>query len=104
GHFGGEFMLNKLSALNVQRISKRGRYADGGGLYLQISKSGSKSWLFRYSLNHRAHEMGLGSANSVSLAQAREKAAIARNQLGSNQDPLEVKSQDLKQKALERAK
>ena len=39
--------LNKLSALAVSKLRKPGYYGDGGGLWLQVAKSGSKSWIFR---------------------------------------------------------
>ena len=61
--------INKLSARFVQTTQKSGKVADGGGLYLQVSKTGSKSWIFRFMLNGCAREMGLGSLNRVSLAQ-----------------------------------
>ncbi len=65
---------NKLTALAVAKQKTPGRYADGGGLYLQISPTGSKSWLFRYTRQGKAREMGLGALAVVSLLQAREKA------------------------------
>ena len=74
-------MMNKLTAVKVQRIAGRGRYADGGGLYLQVSEWGTKAWLFRYKLDGKARQMGLGSVNTFSLAEARERARLARQQL-----------------------
>ncbi len=65
--------------------------ADGGGLYLQVSSSGAKSWLFRFMLNGRAREMGLGSLRAVSLACAREKAAHCRALLAEGTDPIEAR-------------
>jgi hypothetical protein len=50
--------INRLSALSVAKL-KRGPYADGGGLYLTVTHSGSRSWTFRFMLNARAREMGL---------------------------------------------
>lgn len=51
---------------------------DGGGLYLQVSASGSRSWLFRYRWQGRRPEIGLGSYPSISLAEARHRAGVAR--------------------------
>ena len=48
-----------------------GRYSDGHGLWLQISQSGTKAWLFRYMINGRARHMGLGPLHTVNLAEAR---------------------------------
>ena len=85
------FELNKLSALKVQSIKKLGRYGDGGGLWLQVSKSGSKAWLFRYTLGGKARQMGLGPAHTVSLAMARQKAEVARRLVQEGTDPIDEK-------------
>ena len=39
--------VNRLSAVKVASIKNPGFYADGGGLYLQVTDSGSRSWVFR---------------------------------------------------------
>jgi hypothetical protein len=53
--------LNRLSAVAVNTgISRRGMHHDGGGLYLQVSAGGAKSWIFRFMLDGRPREMGLG--------------------------------------------
>jgi integrase len=67
--------VNRLSAVLVSKVTARGYYCDGAGLYLQVSPSGSKSWIFRYRLDGRQREMGLGPLNAMTLAQAREAAA-----------------------------
>jgi integrase len=85
-------MINRLTALKVRELSKRGRYADGGGLYLQVSEWGTKAWLFRYMLNGRARQMGLGSVNTFSLAEARERARQARQHLADDADPIDARN------------
>ena len=67
------------------------RIADGGGLYLRVSWDGGKSWLFKFMLNGRAREMGLGSLKGVSLASAREKATFCRSSLADDIDPIEAR-------------
>ena len=59
--FGGVMArgINRLSARAVETVKKPGLLADGGGLYLQVSKSGTKSWLYKFMLNGRSREMGL---------------------------------------------
>jgi len=52
-----------------------GKYEDGAGLRLVVSKPGSRRWVFRFMRNGRSREMGLGGYSDVSLAQARDKAA-----------------------------
>lgn len=96
--------LHKLSFKAVEKNSKPGCYADGGGLYLQIGPSGNKSWLFRYMLNRQAREMGLGSVIVVSLARAREKAADCRRLLAERIDPIEARNNARMRQALETAR
>jgi integrase len=83
--------INRLSAAKVASETKVGLHPDGMGLYLQIAKGGSKSWIFRYMLAGRARKMGLGSANTVSLKLAREKAQEARLKLLDADDPIDTR-------------
>jgi len=88
-------VIEKLTPRKVKclsRLSKPGRYGDGGGLYLQITRQGrgTKSWVFRYEHLGSEHFIGLGALNKVSLAEAREAARDARSQLAQGGDPLQV--------------
>ena len=65
---------DRLTAVQIKNLSKPGFYHDGGGLYLQISRFGSKSWILRYTLNQRKRDMGLGPLADWTLAEARERA------------------------------
>jgi integrase len=96
--------LNKLTAVSILRLKVPGYYGDGGGLVLQVSSSGSKSWLFRYSCAGRKHEMGLGSVRTVDLAGAREKAKRCRAQLLEGKDPLDERRTANTTAALERGR
>jgi integrase len=78
----------KLNALSVKRISKPGRHADGSGLYLNVEKSGAKSWILRVMVRGKARTIGLGSLREVSLAEAREHAARLRKVAKSGGDPV----------------
>ena len=51
---------SRLSAVEVKGISRKGMYHDGGGLYLQVSAGGAKSWIYRFMLDGRPREMGEG--------------------------------------------
>jgi integrase len=83
---------NKLTAMAVQRATKRGLYGDGNGLSLQIGRHGTKSWVLRYMLNGKPRYMGLGPIHSVTLAEARERAREARSQIARGHDPLSGKA------------
>jgi Arm DNA-binding domain len=80
--------INKLSARKVETVRTPGRHSDGGGLYLNVTEGGGRSWLFMYKVAGRRREMGLGSVRDVPLVQARKLAANARQQLAIGLDPL----------------
>ncbi|MCR6501538.1 tyrosine-type recombinase/integrase [Shinella sp. CPCC 101442] len=84
--------VNRLSARQVQTLTKPGRHADGDGLYLSISADGlRRRWvfLFRDKRTGKLREKGLGTPVSVTLKDAREAAAKARHVLKEGRDPLE---------------
>lgn len=85
--------IHRLNALRVAKLLTPGYHADGGGLYLQISQSGSRSWIYRYSLAKRAREMGLGPLSAISLAEARAEAARCRKLVASGIDPIEERKE-----------
>jgi integrase len=81
--------LERLSARKAGTERRPGYYADGNGLYLQVAGSGARSWIFRFTLNGRSREMGLGSAQTFSLKAARDKAQACRQLLHDGIDPIE---------------
>jgi integrase len=90
--------MHRLSARKVATLSAVGRHADGGNLYLSISPSGGRRWVFLYRARGtgRLREMGLGPAPGpkrpgLPLQDARAKAAEARRLLFNGTDPLTEK-------------
>lgn len=81
----------QLSALKVSRTREPGLYADGGGLYLQVTNAEARSWIFRFMLNGRARSMGLGSLHTLTLAEARSKATQCRKLCLDGIDPIEAR-------------
>lgn len=83
-------------------------WADGGGLYLQCTKGADggirRSWLYRFAAKGRERQMGLGSAETVSLAEARDEAAECRKLRQAGIDPIEHRKAAQAQAALEAAK
>lgn len=96
--------MAKLNSLSIQRAKKPGLHADGNGLYLQVSRSGTKSWIFRFMLNKKARAMGLGPVDLVSLSEARIKSFECRRLLLEGTDPIEKRRLSRQEKALEAAK
>jgi hypothetical protein len=95
---------NKLSAVAVKGIDRKGMYHDGGGLYLQVSAGGAKSWIFTVMLDGRSREMGLGPVNAILLAEARKRAADCRRMRLDGIDPIEARRTQRDQQKLESAK
>ena len=80
--------VNKLTDRAVRGLKEPGYHADGGGLYLQVTQGGSRSWIYRYSIEGRRREMGLGSFHDLNLAEARLVRDDAKRGLAKGADPL----------------
>ena len=80
-----------LTAAQVEKGTTRGRFGDGGGLYLLVRSREAKFWLFRYTRHGKMREMGLGPAagrTAIKLAQARMKARELHSIVREGRDPL----------------
>jgi len=81
--------IEKLTETKIKKL-KSGVHSDGGGLYLRVRESGSKSWLFIYRRAGKRTEVGLGGYElgtaPVSLSLAREKAQAIRDRLARGED------------------
>ncbi|MDE2184697.1 MAG: integrase arm-type DNA-binding domain-containing protein [Alphaproteobacteria bacterium] len=100
-------LLHRLCALKVSKITEPGYYADGDGLYLQVTTGDggpAKSWLFRYSLNQKRREMGLGALATYSLAEARDLAKACRQSVNQGIDPIDARQAARAKTALDAAK
>ena len=116
-------LIGKLTAVRVAREKRPGFYSDGGGLFLQVGKSSTKSWIFRYWVPERdplsgnlvvdattgkrrgrVREMGLGSLITVSLQDARERALECRKFREKETDPIAAREASRREAALQRAK
>ena len=95
--------IGKLTALAVSRLKDAGYHSDGGGLLLQVTAAGAKTWVFRYQRLGKRHEMGLGALHAVPLARARDKAAELRGLLADGRDPLTERRADRAKALLEAA-
>jgi integrase len=101
---------NRLSALKVKKSLPPGLYADGGGLYMQVSRQKTKAWIFRFTRAGVPRKMGLGPVSvkpndkRITLADARQKATTARSQLIDGIDPIEARKARLAAHAVENAK
>jgi integrase len=94
----------RLSALKVAHLAgKPGMYADGGGLYLQVTNGGA-SWIYRFMLNGRARAMGLGPLTLFGLQEARTKVLDCRKLRHEGIDPIETRRASRMKQQLDAAK
>src|SRR5216683_1045868 len=91
----------KLTAVEVAKAKGPAVLHDGGGLYLRVAAPrevrgvevpGAKSWVFRFQLDGKRRDMGLGPFPDISLAEARAKATEHRKQRHEGIDPLDAKA------------
>lgn len=91
----------KLTVNRVKSLAKAGvpgMAGDGRGLYLQVSKAGGVSWIFRYKIEGKSRYMGLGAFPTVDLAKARCLADDARKVLSNGLDPLDAREVEKEEK------
>lgn len=81
-----------LSARKVE-TADTGRHGDGRGLFLYVKPSGSRSWVLRYQVQGRRHDLGLGAYPDVTLAMARERTTEARRLIAEGEDPIAKRRQ-----------
>ena len=94
----------RLTTRSIESRSTPGYFPDGAGLYLQVARSMAKkndqpdrppvtrSWVFRFTLNQRTREMGIGSVRVLGLAEARAKAAECRRLIADGKDPIQERN------------
>jgi integrase len=84
--------MYRLTDRKVKTEKRPGLYADGGSLYMRVAEGGSKQWVFRFVVNGRLRDMGMGSVHTLSLAEAREKAREARKLRLEGKDPIDERN------------
>ena len=86
-------IAKELTAMAVSKLKGEGAYAVGGvpGLQLQILGA-SRAWVLRFVINDKRRRMGLGSYPAVSLAEARDRARLARSLIRSGIDPIDQRA------------
>lgn len=80
-----------LAARFVATVTEPGTYADGDGLYLIVSPTGSRRWSLIFFWQTARKEMGLGKYPAVSLADARDKAVESRRLVALGINPIELR-------------
>jgi integrase len=79
----------RLSALKVSNLKEPGYFSDGANLYFRIAPGGARGWIFRFTVQGRTRDMGLGAYPGISLAVARNLAGKCRELVKEGVDPVE---------------
>ncbi|MFP6741452.1 MAG: integrase arm-type DNA-binding domain-containing protein [Alphaproteobacteria bacterium] len=90
-----------LTARAVSAATRSGLHSDVSGLYLQVARGGSKSWLYRFMLRRISRDMGLGGIDVVSRSEARERALAARRLVKDGIDPIDARKAQRAQRAVD---
>ena len=81
--------MYRLTDRRIRTLQTPGYHPDGLGLHLQVLPTGGKTWIYKFMMHKRSHEMGLGSLLDVGLAEARERRDAARKLVKSGVNPIE---------------
>ena len=88
---------NLLTDIQIKNAHQRGRLRDGQGLWLNVSATGNKAWVYRWTRGSKAREMGLGSYPATSLAMARQKATECRALVSEGLNPKQERDKSIKE-------
>lgn len=80
--------ISRLTARRVATVTEPGYLPDGGGMYIKVTASGAKSWVFRYRIEGWRPVMGLGPLHVIGRADARVAPDAARKLIQAGHDPL----------------
>lgn len=70
---------------------KQARFADSGGMYLQVSPAGSKRWFLKYRVGGKEKQLALGSYPDMTLKSARLARDAAKLQKSEGIDPVQAR-------------
>lgn len=93
--------LSDASVRNTKPGDKAQKLADGGGLFLYVTTSGSKLWRLKYRFDGKEKLLSFGAYPDTGLKEAREKREAARKLLAAGVDPGENRKAVKASRALE---
>ena len=79
--------LTDTAVRAVKPTDKQQKLFDGGGLFLLVAPTGTKSWRLKYRFQGKEKLLALGLYPAVTLKDARERAAAAKKALANDKDP-----------------
>ena len=83
--------MTKLTAKQVEVLTYPGRHSVGDGLYLEVDRHENRRWIFRYQLDNKRRNKGLGAYDSKinGLGSARKKATALKALIAQGIDPID---------------
>ena len=70
---------------------KQARFADSGGMYLQVSPAGTKRWFLKYRVGGKEKQLALGGYPDMSLTAARKAREAAKLNKSEGRDPIQLR-------------
>ena len=85
--------LTDMQVKNAKQKDKSYTLSDGDGLFLEVTKLGSKLWRMKYTSpsSGKSTWMSFGSYPEITLLEARSKRLEARKQISNGIDPGQAK-------------
>lgn len=83
--------LTNKACQNAKPTEKPYKLSDGGGLYLHVTKDGSRYWRMKYYYLGKEKLLAFGVYPIITLAEARERREAAKKVLANGQDPSQIK-------------
>ena len=98
---GSKHNPGKITDLQVQKFKGPGKLKIGDGLYLVVTSTGNKRWVFRFSFAGKQQELFIAPMSRLNLADARRKQEEATRQVSAGMDPrqsMDASARRLKQR------
>lgn len=93
--------MGKLTDTALRGDLAPGKYGDGNGLWLLVSPTGAKSFVFRYKVDGKERNMGLGPYPALTLGKARLEAQRHCQTRAGGKDPLRLREEERARARLE---
>ncbi|MBF0445652.1 MAG: DUF4102 domain-containing protein, partial [Magnetococcales bacterium] len=87
-------MLTDAKLKRLTPGSKTVKHFDGGGLFLEVPKSGNKRWRLKYRFGGKEKLLAIGVYPTITLKEARNKREAAKKLLAAGTDPATVKREE----------
>ena len=96
--------MRDLTVKQIEALKRPGLHRASRNLYVRVTGTGTRSWMFRFMRDGRPRWHGLGSLDLVSLAEARDQALACRKLILAGGDPIEAKREQRAQGRLTAAR